>query len=220
MATPPKRNIYTHTIWCMLLSITITPNDQVRRIKKKWNLKKNKLWCVRRRRRRRWPNDGDDRYYVYVVAATGSPVIMGLSAPGTCDCLRRNQNRTRPVSTPTLRAPCRLPATAAVVFSFVFFFLPVILLICHDVFAPWSLFFRLISPSAVPPPWTLQPRSSSFHSSYFLNTDIQCSFLLKLFLLHFLQRTMLTPLQAKPYEFIVLFDLIIVVYDLNVLMLD
>lgn len=129
MATPPKRNTYTHTIWLMLFYNHTERLSAENKKKKKWNLKKNKLWCVRRRRRRRWPDDGDDRYHVYVVAATGSPVIMGLSAPGTCDCLRRNQNRTRPVSTPTLRAPCRLPATAAVVFSLVFFFLPVILLI-------------------------------------------------------------------------------------------
>ncbi|CAI6362335.1 unnamed protein product [Macrosiphum euphorbiae] len=87
---------------------------------------------------------------LYVVAATGSPVIMGLSAPGTCDRPRRNQNRTRPVSSPT--SPARVVfARSRLLLRLLLSGPPRILFVCRDVFAPWSSFFRL-APSAVPPP--------------------------------------------------------------------
>lgn len=46
-------------------------------------------------------------YYGCVVTATGSSVIMGLSGAGHVWWSRWNQNRTRPVSTPTLRSARR-----------------------------------------------------------------------------------------------------------------
>lgn len=145
----------------------------------------------------------------YVVAATGSPVIMGLSAPGTCDCPRRNQNRTRPVSSPT--SPRAGSSSRAAVFSSAVFpvsssrmprrLRPVVIVL------PPRSFRSATSLDAAHP--DLPPSTEQL---YFLNgTDTPRSFLPNFLLLTHRFLCMLWPLRTGPYECILYYWLYIIV---------